>query len=397
MTGLLRELAAGRVIVAIDPGKVLNRVWITSGDGLLSDPVSLPTSRVGLDRLEALVTSCGSQPHSLDRAVLVAWSYGGFVVADYIRAYGDQRIVGLNLVGGAVMLKPPAFDHIGPGFLENAEDACAADLGVNIDAIQRFVRACTAHPLSQDDWTTALCWNMVVAPEVRGALISREIDSDDVLSNLSLPVLVTHGRSDTVVLPSMAQHVLDVCGTAEPSWYDDVGHMPFPGRRSAVRPRTRRVRRPRAGPPVHDAESLPLPVGQRALPAIRLRRSHDVSPALDAAGRPAIARDHAGLPHRSRAAAPRGRRASLRAIVSEARVAEPASRCAMSWRGRGCSRVRRAEALSEEPDQAGSGDRDAPSRRVRRAAGGSAYGLMFWLRWNRLSGSYFRLTSTRRS
>lgn len=155
------------------------------------------------------------------------WSYGAFVVADYIRAYGDRRIAGLNLVGSAVMLKPPAFDHIGPGLLENADDACAADLAVNIDAIRRFLRACTAAPLIQDDWATALCWDMVVAPEVRGALIARELDAGDVLSNRSLPVLVTHGRSDTVVLPSMAQHVLDVCGPAEPSWYDDVGHMPF--------------------------------------------------------------------------------------------------------------------------------------------------------------------------
>ena len=25
----------------------------------------------------------------------------------------------------------------------------------------------------------------------------------------------------------MAEHVLDVCGMAEPSWYDGVGHAPF--------------------------------------------------------------------------------------------------------------------------------------------------------------------------
>jgi non-heme chloroperoxidase len=174
------------------------------------------------DDLAAVISHTG-----LDRAVLVAWSYGAFVVADYIRAYGDQRIAGLNLVGSAVMLKHPTFDHFGPGLLEHAEAACAPDLAVNIDAIRRFLRACTAAPLTQDDWDAALSWNMVVAPEVRGALIARTIDTDDVLSDLSLPVLVTHGRSDTVVLPSMAEHVLDVCGPAEPSWYDGVGHMPF--------------------------------------------------------------------------------------------------------------------------------------------------------------------------
>jgi non-heme chloroperoxidase len=163
----------------------------------------------------------------LDRPVLVGWSYGGFIMTDYVRAYGEEAIAGINLVGGAVMLKPPTFDHIGPGFLENAGEAGAPDLATNIAAIRRFLRACTAEPLSQDDWSTALGWNMVVPAEVRAALISREIDADDVLSNLSVPVLVTHGRSDAIVLPSMAEHVLEVCQTAEPSWYDDVGHMTF--------------------------------------------------------------------------------------------------------------------------------------------------------------------------
>jgi pimeloyl-ACP methyl ester carboxylesterase len=164
---------------------------------------------------------------SLDRPVLVASSYGGFVVTDYVRAYGEQGIAGIDLVGAAVMLKPPRFDHIGPGLLENAPDACGHDLAASIAAIRRFLDACSARPMSPQAWSTALGWNMVVAPEVRGALISREIDADDVLSSLTVPVLVTHGRADAIVLPSMAEHVLDVCPTAEPSWYDGTGHFPF--------------------------------------------------------------------------------------------------------------------------------------------------------------------------
>jgi non-heme chloroperoxidase len=161
-----------------------------------------------------------------DRPVLVAWSYGGFVVTDYLRAYGEEAIAGVNLVGSAVLLQP-GFDHIGPGLLENAGDACVPDLATNIAAIRRFLSVSTAQPLSADDSSTALCWNMAVPPEVRGALLARAIDADDVLSRMSLPVLVTHGRADAIVLPSMAEHVLDVCRTARASWYEDVGHMPF--------------------------------------------------------------------------------------------------------------------------------------------------------------------------
>jgi len=61
---------------------------------------------------------------------------------------------------------------------------------------------------------------------VRAALAAREIDEDDVLRDLRVPVLVTHGRADTVVLPAMADHVLATCPTAEASWYDGVGHVP---------------------------------------------------------------------------------------------------------------------------------------------------------------------------
>jgi pimeloyl-ACP methyl ester carboxylesterase len=163
----------------------------------------------------------------LGRPTVVAWSYGGFVITDYLRAYGEERIGAIDLVGAAVMLKPPTFDRIGPGFLENANDASGSDLAKNIAAVQRFLRACTVDELDEREWTAALSWTMVVPPAVRGALISREIDGTGALEEVSVPVLVTHGREDAIVLPSMSEHVLTTCETAVPSWYDGVGHMPF--------------------------------------------------------------------------------------------------------------------------------------------------------------------------
>ena len=38
---------------------------------------------------------------------------------------------------------------------------------------------------------------------------------------------MTHGREDAIILPSMAERVLERCPTAVASWYDGVGHMPF--------------------------------------------------------------------------------------------------------------------------------------------------------------------------
>ncbi len=61
MDGLLRtEVPASSLVVAIDPGKAFNRVWLTSGErGLIGEPVSLPVLRDGVDELERLVTSSG--------------------------------------------------------------------------------------------------------------------------------------------------------------------------------------------------------------------------------------------------------------------------------------------------------------------------------------------------
>ena len=55
MSGLPREILEGGLIVAIDPGKVSQRVWVTDRAGIVGEPVSLPNSRAGLDRLERLV------------------------------------------------------------------------------------------------------------------------------------------------------------------------------------------------------------------------------------------------------------------------------------------------------------------------------------------------------
>jgi non-heme chloroperoxidase len=165
---------------------------------------------------------------ALDRPILVGWSYGGYIVSDYVRKKGQGKIAGINFVDAAVVLSPKAFGSlVGPGFLENAPGACEDDLPTNIAAIRRFLRACIVKPVSQDDFEEILAFNMVVKPNVRRALLQRELDFGSLLEEITVPVLVTHGRSDTLVLPAMAEYVLSRCKTAEASWYEGVGHAPF--------------------------------------------------------------------------------------------------------------------------------------------------------------------------
>jgi pimeloyl-ACP methyl ester carboxylesterase len=163
----------------------------------------------------------------LDRPVLVGWSYGAFVICDFVRAYGQDRIAAIDFVEGAVKLGGAAFGTlIGPGFLDHFAGATAGDLPTNIAAMRSFVRACVVKPVPDADLETAICWNVAVPAAIRANLAAREIDCDDVLAALQVPLLVTQGRADTVVLPAMAEHVLATCPTAEASWYEGTGHVP---------------------------------------------------------------------------------------------------------------------------------------------------------------------------
>jgi non-heme chloroperoxidase len=185
--------------------------------------------RLWADDVAAIVAELG-----LERSVLVGWSYGSFVICDYIRAYGQDRIAAIDFVEGAAKLGEAAFGTlIGPGFLDHFVGATVDDLPTNIQMMRSFVRTCLVKPVSDDDIETAVCWNVLVASGIRANLGARELDCDDVLRSLEVPLLVTQGRADTVVLPAMADHILATCPTAEASWYDGVGHVPHleePGR-----------------------------------------------------------------------------------------------------------------------------------------------------------------------
>jgi len=48
------------LVVAVDPGKVSSRVWLTSREsGLIGAPVSLPVLREGIDHLAGLIGASG--------------------------------------------------------------------------------------------------------------------------------------------------------------------------------------------------------------------------------------------------------------------------------------------------------------------------------------------------
>jgi pimeloyl-ACP methyl ester carboxylesterase len=107
-----------------------------------------------------------------------------------------------------------------PGFLSAAAEE-------SVQSLEGWLRTVTHVAPSPTDLYFFLGYNVIVPPYVRQGLLSRVTDNDDLLPQLGKPVLITHGRQDTTVLPIAAEQHAAAIRHAQTSFYPDVGHAPF--------------------------------------------------------------------------------------------------------------------------------------------------------------------------
>jgi pimeloyl-ACP methyl ester carboxylesterase len=170
------------------------------------------------DDLAAVIAAAG-----LKRPTLVAWSYGGRVVADYVRFHGQERIAAINYVA-AITRTDRAF--WGPA-LKHTIEMASDDLAVNVRAARRFVHACFAGRPAGEEMDTTLAYTMVVQAKARALVMARTRDEGDILAQLRVPVLVTHGTMDRIILAAAGRYTAAHVPGARLSLYDGVGHSPF--------------------------------------------------------------------------------------------------------------------------------------------------------------------------
>lgn len=164
----------------------------------------------------------------LDRPVLVGWSYGGFAIADYLRAHGDEGLGGIVIVGSTSTLgTDEASELVDQRFLDIIGDVLSTDLRTSVYATRRFLPMMTAEPMAVDAYENALAVAMTVPPEVRQAMFSRNFDNADVLGEVSVPALLVQGEADRIVRPRAAEVLADLVPGARLLSLDGVGHAPF--------------------------------------------------------------------------------------------------------------------------------------------------------------------------
>jgi pimeloyl-ACP methyl ester carboxylesterase len=182
------------------------------------EPEKYKESKAWADEVKAVIEAGG-----LKRPVLVGWSYGGRVIADYLKVHGAAGLAGLDYVD-AVTKSDPSF--FGEG-LKVQPQMLSDDLATNIAATRQFLHNCFEKQPSQDDFETMLAFNMMVPPKVRANMGGRTLNIDDILLALKLPVLVTQGTADRLILPSAAKYTATTIPGAKLSMYDGIGHAPF--------------------------------------------------------------------------------------------------------------------------------------------------------------------------
>ena len=158
-----------------------------------------------------------------EKPVLVAWSYGGRIVSDYLTEFGGGGLSGISLVGSKIKTAP-AF--LGDGIPALQRQMASDDLAVSIPATIAFLRAC-AEKWDAGEFNVHLAFNMLVPPGVRGLLHKRAFDADALFKGLDLPMLITHGTSDRITPHAAGEHVHAITARSRLSLYEATGHCPF--------------------------------------------------------------------------------------------------------------------------------------------------------------------------
>ncbi len=196
------------------------------GHGNSAKPVAESAYQEGqnwADDIQAVINELG-----LHKPVVVGSSYGGLIMTDYLRIYGQDRLGGIVYVGaGSETGTREAGAMLGAEFMQLGAPMLAGTMAESIPAIQRYIELSTLEPMSAEDLYMFIGFNAIVPQYVRQGMLLRQFSSDEVLRKVQVPVLIIHGADDQVVLPAFADFIAERIPHAQKAIYPSCGHLPF--------------------------------------------------------------------------------------------------------------------------------------------------------------------------
>ena len=168
----------------------------------------------------------------LDRPVVVAWSYGTMLAMDYIREFGDSSLAGIILTGGQGALRPFRMPSGGDDpdaeeFAQIRKLQSSPDLIDYIRAGERVVPLLTASPLPEEQLRLFRAIGLMLPAYVRRAMSQRTLNNQDMVGQLSLPVLFCLGEKDNPYQLDDATELAASYENMSLTVYEGAGHSVF--------------------------------------------------------------------------------------------------------------------------------------------------------------------------
>ncbi len=163
----------------------------------------------------------------LERPTVVAWSFGGVVVGEYLRRHGDAALGGIVFAAASVRTGRPALDLFGPVMLGQSRALLSEDAATYEAGARAFLQGCTAGPLAPDLLEAAVAEMLRVPAYVRRPLLAGGEDYTPEIARTEVPLATLHGDRDAVVLPVMSDLITSLRPGVSDVRLAGVGHVPW--------------------------------------------------------------------------------------------------------------------------------------------------------------------------
>lgn len=192
------------------------------------DPAAYADSQAWADDVAKVIESTG-----LKRPVVVAWSYGTLVIADYVRHYGANGVAGIVMIGalgGLASLPPSAFDPKVMALMQTLRTLSSSPgLENTLTASRDVVPLLTARPMPAQWTATAETVNALVPPFARGAMGARmSANNSDLIYLFRVPMWLLAGSEDRGTPGTLMNQLAGALPLhATVKVYEGSGHSPF--------------------------------------------------------------------------------------------------------------------------------------------------------------------------
>lgn len=188
-----------------------------------ADPTAFQDGQIWADDLQAVISAL-----RLNKPVLAGWSYGGAIICDYIRHYGQDQLGGFIFIAAATELgRDEASALIGAEFRQLIPGFISTEYAAGVTALQQFMSISTYEELDPHTFYSLFGSNAVTLPAARQGMAMRTLENGAILQSITLPVLILQGQDDRVILPAASDYLARHIPHAWRVDYERCGHMSF--------------------------------------------------------------------------------------------------------------------------------------------------------------------------